>query len=165
MPTQASKTSAAVYQGLADKIATIQNFYTASLSHADVRALAESLAMNAGGALDIKGFFSKLKSLLRYIPDPTGTELIKAPWVMVDQMHETGSASGDCDDFASLAYTLLHSVGVPAELYVGWYAKSTEPSHIFVGVPQKSGGYVAFDLVANVYGQTIPGLTGVQAYA
>lgn len=166
MPSPSISTSSAPFEGLSDKISQIQRFYRESLSYADVRALAESLAFNAGDELDIKSFFSRLKDLVRYLPDPTGAELIKAPWVMVDDILNGGKATGDCDDFATLAYALLHSVGIDAELYVGWYNGASplavdDPSHIFCGVPQKDGTWAAFDLVAKEYGQTLPGLSGI----
>lgn len=160
-----SKTSQAAFDGLSDKIAEIRHFYDTSLSYPDVRALAESLSFDSRNALDIEGFFTKLKALTRYLPDPVGVELIKAPWVMVDEIHGHGVATGDCDDLAALAYSLLHSVGVPAELYVGWYGANEYPTHIFVGVPQKDHSYKAFDLVAPKYGVTKSGLSKVKAYA
>jgi hypothetical protein len=153
------------FDGLDDKISAIRGFYESSLNHPDVRALAEDLAFDAKAQLDIEGFFDKLRSLVRYLPDPTGAEFIKAPWVMVGEIHDKGYAVGDCDDLASLAYSLLHSVGVGAVLYVGWYGGHPNPSHIFVGIPQKVGGYTPFDLVADRYGQTKEGRTGVKAYA
>ncbi len=165
MPQAKSSSSVEAYEGLGAKISQIQRYYDESLQHADVRALAEAICSNPQGSLDIVGFFDKLKSLTRYVPDPTKAELIKAPWVMVEQIHNEGKAAGDCDDLASLAYTLLHSVGVPAMLYVGWYRGSTNPSHILLGIPQKKGGYAAFDMVANRYGQTNAGITRAEAYA
>jgi transglutaminase-like putative cysteine protease len=159
-----AETSTSEYQGLAEKIATIREFYVESQSHADVRTLAEELSFNEG-VLDIEDFFRKLKGLTRYIPDPTGAELIKAPWIMADEITSRGFAAGDCDDLATLAYALLHSVGIEARLYVAWYGKSAEnPSHIFVGVPQKNGKYFAFDLVADRYGETLSGISRVEAY-
>jgi len=162
---QQTTASNGAFEGLSQKIAEITRFYEDSLSHPDVRALAEALAYDDHGSVDVVGFFNHLKSLVRYLPDPTGVEFIKAPWAMVKEIQTVGSATGDCDDFAALAYTLLHSVGVEAELYVGWYDNAANPSHIFVGIPEKSGAYRAFDLVANAYGQTKAGLTGVKSYA
>lgn len=153
------------FEGLDDKIAVITGYYDQSLTYGAVRALADSLAFNDRGLLDIRGFYDKLRALVHYLPDTTGAEFIKAPWIMAEEIQERGFASGDCDDLASFAYALLHSVGVPAELYVAWYGREQDPSHIFVGVPQKSGVYYAFDLCARVYGQTIPGLSKVEAYA
>jgi hypothetical protein len=150
--------------GLIDKVDAIRKFYDSTSDHPDVRALAEDLSFNKAKQLDIEGFFSKLKSLVRYLPDPTGRELIKAPWVMVSEIHERGFTTGDCDDLASLSYSLLHSVGIGAALYVGWYDGSSVPSHIFVGVPTVLGGYTPFDLVAEKYGQTKGGRTHVEAY-
>lgn len=153
------------FDGLVDKIDAIRQFYDASLSHPDVRALAESLAFDSKGKLDVVGFFDKLRAMTRYLPDPTGAEFIKAPWVMVDEIHDKGFAVGDCDDLASIAYSLLHSVGVGAALYVGWYDGRAQPSHIFVGIPQVTGAYMPFDLVADKYGQTKNGRTRVKAFA
>ena len=160
---QSVTSSAAAHNGLQDKIDAIRAYYRQSLNHVDVRAIADSLAFDKSGRLDISGFFDKLHSLIRYLPDPTGAELIKAPWAMVDEIHERGFASGDCDDLASLAYTLLHMLGVSAKLIVGWYG-GPSPTHIYVGVPQKTGGYLPFDLVWPAYGKTKRGAVRTRAY-
>lgn len=162
--TTTTTNSTGAYEGLDEKIDAIRSFYSQSHSHPDVRALAESISFT-GGRLDITGFFNRLKSFTRYIPDPTDAELIKAPWIMVEEIHDRGFSAGDCDDLASLAYAVLHAVGVPAKLRVAWYGGAKNPSHIFVVIPQTNGSMMAFDLVANAYGQTKAGATKTQDYA
>ena len=153
--------------GLADKVRLIRNYYTQSLRYAQVRAFAEKASMGTAGAgkPSVNAMFAALRAVVRYIPDPVGAELIKAPWVMVDEINKQGWTAGDCDDFASLAYTLLRNVGVPAELAVAWYGDAL-PRHIFAAVPLKDGKtMLPFDLVAPNIGVTKTGSTQVQYYA
>lgn len=104
-----------------------------------------------------------MRGHFRYIPDPVGTELIKAPWVQVSEIGDMGYTMGDCDDASSLAYTFLHSVGIPAKLAVGWYG-TENPSHIWVQVPTRDGGQLPFDLCARTLGDTKQGASQVTTY-
>jgi transglutaminase-like putative cysteine protease len=152
-------------EGLADKIDMIRRYYTSSLRYAQVRAFAEKSAMSKQGKPSINALFAALRSFVRYVPDPVGVELIKAPWVMIDGINKQGWTAGDCDDFASLGYALLRNVGVPAQLAVAWYGDAT-PRHIFDVVPMKSGAsMLPFDLVAPNLGVTKTGTTKVVYYA
>lgn len=152
------------FQGLIAKLGIIRDYYPASLRYRSVRAFAEQAAMPPGlGKPSPKALFCNLKSVFRYIPDPVGAELIKAPWQMVREIGDQGWTAGDCDDAASFAYTLLNSVGVPARLGVGWYGQK-DPSHIWTVVPLAGGVSVPFDLCGKVFGETKPGATRVQYY-
>ncbi len=151
------------FQGLADKIALITGYYGSSLRHPRIRASAEKYSLDETGSPNVVALFARLRSNFRYIPDPVGSELIKAPWVQLSEIDQRGYTMGDCDDAASLAYTFLHSVGVPAELAVGWYGQP-DPSHIWVEIPTKNGGYLPFDLCARQIGVTKEGASLVKRY-
>lgn len=150
------------FQGLPDKISLITGYYGESLRHAGVRSTAERFSVDELGSPNVLALFARLRSHFRYIPDPIGSELIKAPWVQVSEIEQRGYTMGDCDDAASMAYTMLHSIGVPAKLAVGWYGREN-PSHIWVEIPMKDG-WLPFDLCARQIGVTKDGATKVNRY-
>lgn len=152
------------YQGLADKIGLIRRYYEGSMRYPSVRAYAEKASMGPETLPSVETLFATLRAVTRYVPDPVGVELIKAPWVQVDEIRTRGYTAGDCDDFASLSYTLLRNVGVAAELAVAWYGDNPNPTHIFVVIPTKGGGRIPFDLVAPQLGVTKPGISMAAAY-
>lgn len=162
-----SFTSDAPLEGLADKVSLIRRYSEESLAHPIVKRMAEDLAFNEHGIIDLKKLFSALRSKLRYVKDPVGAEYIKAPWIMADEIGDRGFSTGDCDDFASLAYALLRSIGVPARLVVGWYDGQPNPSHIWARVPLSSlpKHVWEFDLVAPVLGMTKANPDRVAEYA
>lgn len=49
---------------------------------------------------------------------------------MISEIEQQGYSAGDCDDQATLTYTLLNMIGIPAALRVAWYGK-TMPQHIY----------------------------------
>lgn len=157
--------SNAQYEGLADKIDLIRDYFQRSLSYSSVRSFAVQNSMdNTLGKASIQVLFANLKSHVRYVPDPVGMEYIKAPWVMVQEINSQGWTEGDCDDFTSLSYALLRTLGIPAEMAVAWYDEQPNPTHIFVLVPTKDGARLPFDLVAPRLGVSKTGITGVQVY-
>jgi hypothetical protein len=150
------------FQGLEDKIKLILDYYRESLRYQTIRVAAEQYSLDDTRQPNIASLFARLRSHFRYIPDPVGNEYIKAPWVQMDEINQRGATMGDCDDAASLAYVMLHSIGVPAKLAVGWYG-NPDPSHIWVEVPL-SDGWLAFDLCARQVGVTKEGATRVERY-
>ncbi len=164
MPAARIQTSYEPFQGLGSKIRIIQDYYSRSDLYPSVRALAERLYMSAAHRATIQALFANLRASVRYVADPVGAELIKAPWVMAQEIAARGWTAGDCDDFASLSYSLLKSVGLPAVLAVGWY-NNPLPSHIWARFARKDGSVVDFDLCAPYLGQTKPGATRVSIYA
>lgn len=151
------------YQGLAEKIRLIRDYYVASMKQASVRRFAEKSSVGDMGP-SINVLFTRLRSHVKYIPDHVDAELIKSPGVMVDEINAQGWSGGDCDDFASLSYTLLRSVGIPAELAVVWYDNEASPRHILAVVPMKNGEKIPFDLVAPQLGVTQKNVTKVAYY-
>ncbi len=152
------------FQGLDDKIKLITDYYQQALRYRSVRTRAESYSIDGSGQPNVVQLFAKLRSHFRYIPDPVGAELIKAPWIQTSEIDKQGYTLGDCDDAASLAYTMLRMVGVPAKLTVGWYGGNADPSHIWTESPLSDGSYLAFDLCAREVGITKAGATRVEHY-
>lgn len=163
MQTQLS-TSDGAYAGLAAKIQIIRGYFPQSIKYPAVRSFVEKASMGKLGRPSLRALFTVLRTHFRYLPDPVGFELIKAPWAMIQEIGSLGYTTGDCDDAASLAYTLLHLVGISAKLAVGWYG-GQDPQHIWTQVPLKDGKVVDFDLCAPTLGQTKGGQSEVKTYA
>ena len=147
---------------MADKVKLIVSYYQDSLRKPAVRAAAEEYGMDVTSNPNIVALFARLRSHFRYLPDPVGAELIKAPWVQVSEIGQRGYTVGDCDDAASLSYTMLHMAGIPAKLAVGWYGEA-DPRHIWAVIPT-SEGMLPFDLCARALGESKPGATDIQYY-
>lgn len=152
------------FQGLSDKVKLITDYYFKSLRYPSIRSTAEKFSVDELNTPNVVNLFGRLRSHFRYIPDPVGSELIKAPWVQMGEINDQGYTMGDCDDAASMAYSLLHSIGVPAKLAVGWYGNYTDPSHIWVEIPLQDDKWLPFDLCARTIGVTKEGATRVEHY-
>lgn len=155
--------SDAPFQGLRDKIDVIKGYYISSLRYPSIRSLAEVGSMTKLGKPSVSALFAFLRGHTRYISDPVGAELIKAPWVMAAEMARQGWSGGDCDDLASLAYTCLQLIGKPAALAVGWYDGNVNPSHIFA-IAQDTTPATVFDLCAPSLGVTKTGVSKFEVY-
>lgn len=142
------------FNGLAQKIRFARTKAEEALSRPAVRSFAEAAAGRGTRYEQAQRMFYTLRSVVNYVADPVGAEFIKAPWVMVEEIRERGFAAGDCDDQATLAYTLLRSIGIPSKLRVGWYGSSM-PGHIYA-VAQLNGQWVAFDTTNSVFGREKP---------
>lgn len=152
------------FQGLDDKVRIIVGYYGVALKYRSIRAMVERFSLDDFGNPNAVALFANLRAHFRYIPDPVGAELIKAPWIQTKEIDQLGYTMGDCDDAASLAYTALHLIGVPAKLAVGWYGDNVDPSHIWVEIPMDGGAYLAFDLCARQTGVTKAGASRVEHY-
>lgn len=153
------------YNGLATKIQYIRDCYRdALLGHPEVRAYAEAIAGAAPKLNQIKAMFEALKKAYFYAGDPegfvfnketVGVELMKAPWEMVNAIRSSGHSSGDCDDQATLNYTLLKIMGIPAVVRVVWYSGSM-PGHIYLLAALNEDTWVPFDTTSPSLGYERP---------
>ena len=76
-----------------------------------------------------------VKTHIRYVKDPVGTESLQAPDMMIRMMKDAGYAMGDCDDMSLLIAALLMSIGIrPAFRAVKYKASSPTYNHIYVVV-------------------------------
>jgi transglutaminase-like putative cysteine protease len=145
------------YNGLVQKIQTIQDYYKRTVfGFPEVREWAESQAGRGSRAQQAQAVFSAVKAKVNYVGDPQSfeqsgdtihVELIKSPWTMIDEIDNRGFSAGDCDDQASLNYTLLKLIGVPAAVRVAWYGDEEMPKHIYA-LAGINGIWTPFDTCA-----------------
>jgi transglutaminase-like putative cysteine protease len=156
-PLQTLKEAPGDYNGLLDKIKLIRQYYRQTVAqYPEVRTWAEGAVGRGDRIAQLQALFNAVKSQVNYVGDPSGyqdgddfrsIELIKSPWTMIDEIDSRGFSAGDCDDQASLNYTLLKSCGFPSFIRVIWTDGSENPSHIYA-VTSVNNEDVAFDTCA-----------------
>jgi hypothetical protein len=94
-------------------------------SHPAVQQAADQL----GGPWVVNDF---LRATWRIVPDPFDVEFISSPVRQLALLSERGYLSGDCDDAATLAASILAAGGWPCVLVAIRLHGHTEFSHVFV---------------------------------
>lgn len=133
----------------------MRRFYQESLArHSEVRTVAETAAGRGSRLAQARRLFEFVRAHVNYTADSIGYEVTKAPWVMIDEIASRGFSAGDCDDQASLNYTLLKTLGIPAQFRVGWYGKRN-PQHIYI-IARLNNQWYPFDTCFNKFGVEHP---------
>ena len=139
------QTLAGAFNGLEQKIRFIKHGYQKALVDPLARRFVEITAGRGTREEQARAIYNAVRSRLNYLPDPVGVELTKTPSVILAEMDTRGgSTSGDCDDHASLNYSLLQLAGIPAKLRVIWYGPGSNPKHIYA-IAFLAGRWVPFD--------------------
>jgi transglutaminase-like putative cysteine protease len=155
MPYPNLRQAPGAYNGLATKIKFARNAWTDSLVRPEVRAFAEASAGKGSRVVQAQRLFNALREHVRYYNDHFGIESTKAPWVMIHEIKTRGWTGEDCDGQATLAYVLLRSIGIPANLRVGWYGQNQNPGHIYA-LAYLNGDWVPFDTTMREMGKEQP---------
>jgi hypothetical protein len=86
--------------------------------------------------------------------DPRTVELVKAPYLIAQEILDGGRPSLDCDDFAGMECAMGLAMGGPAQLATVafrrmFYEGRQQYSHVFGEVQEpKTGRWIALDPVA-----------------
>jgi hypothetical protein len=125
--------------------------------HFETRRLIEVVCEN----LDSKDYTSEylaayyfLLQRTRYMRDPRVTELVKAPWVMSQQIIEGRRPSLDCDDMITELGSMLQQMGGRVELVTAAFANQfvdgrRQYSHVFLrALEPRNGRWIVLDPVA-----------------
>ncbi len=104
---------------------------------ARIRLRAESLlkyTLERDEVAEVQSLFRFVQNRLHYVNDPEGTELLKNPMYLDDQVRAEGSFMGDCDDASGYLAALLKSVGYNVNLVIVTpdNAPGFDYRHIFV---------------------------------
>lgn len=101
-----------------------------------------------------KELFTILKHNTTYQSDPVGIELLQSmPSLFEDNYHGYNkSGQGDCDCLSITTLACCAVLGIPCRLVLVGNSKDM-PTHVYCEVMDK-GKFVAFDLVAPMYGVT-----------
>jgi len=138
LPDQAP-TSKMEYSGAPQTIAVMRKAVLEDASHFDTRQLAESVCEG----LDSKDYTSEYAALYhfllqrtRYMRDPRRVELVRAPYLVSQQIMAGHRPSLDCDDMATWLAAAVLAVGGKAEFMTVAFAKmffegTQQYSHVF----------------------------------
>jgi hypothetical protein len=145
------------YRGAPQTVGVMRRAALDSQSHLAVRELAERVC----SAIDSKDYTSEYLALYnfvlqrcRYMRDPRTVELVKAPYLVAQEILQGGRPSLDCDDMSSLIGALALSVGgnvrfVTVAFRDAFYAGQRQYSHVFVqALEPRSGLWIVLDPVA-----------------
>ncbi|MGE0160724.1 MAG: transglutaminase domain-containing protein [Gemmatimonadales bacterium] len=72
-----------------------------------------------------------LEGGVRFEHDPAGTELLKPPDMMLEEIELNGQAAGDCDDVAVLGAALGRAVGLPARFRLLAFRPGAPYEHVY----------------------------------
>ncbi len=89
-----------------------------------------------------------VKSHVKYVPDPDGTELIIGPFRMLGEINASGLSHGDCDDHVLLLASLLRSIGIDSRVVATKINGSALFNHVILEVDNGRGSWVDVDPVA-----------------
>lgn len=97
-------------------------------------SLARDLVLPAGRrAIDEKIWLIRdwLSGHTKWVPDPLEAEYLVPPRALLDRIHSSGIAAGDCDDIAMLGAALLRAVGIRGRLRAVSFAPFKNFQHVF----------------------------------
>lgn len=98
----------------------------------------------------VLAIYQFLERNTKYVRDPYGLELLKAPQVSL-QLIDAGDIPGlDCDDMVILSMSLLKSIGFRVGMRAVSYTPEKVYTHVYGLVYVKPYGWVPFDLVKNL---------------
>lgn len=99
-------------------------------------------------------FYNLMLNRTRYMRDPRGIELVKAPWVVVRQMLAGHTPNLDCDDLAATLCALLAISGAECRVATVafkdmFYQGRRQYSHVFAQAREpRTGKWITLDPVA-----------------
>lgn len=145
------------YRGAPQTISVMRRAALSSQAHFAVRKLAEAFC----AGLDSKDYSSEYLAIYqlvlqrcRYMRDPRTVELVKAPYLVAEEILSGGRPSLDCDDMSALIAALVLSVGgatrfVTVAFKNAFYNGQRQYSHVFAQAQDpRTGVWVVLDPVA-----------------
>lgn len=150
-------TSRVGYGGAPQTIEVMRRAVLSDADHFETRQIAEIVCEG----LDSKDYTSEYLALYqfllqrcRYMRDPRRTELVKAPYIVSQQLLAGHRPSLDCDDMASWLAAAVTSVGGRADFItcafaLMYYDGEPQYSHVFTrALEPRTGTHIVLDPVA-----------------
>lgn len=145
------------YRGAPQTIAVMRKAALESQTNLAVRQLAEVVCKD----LDSKDYTSEYLALhnlvmqrCRYMRDPKTVELVRAPYLVCQEILQGGRPNLDCDDMAALLGALVLAVGgtarfVTVAFHNAFYKGERQYSHVFCEAHEpRTGTWIVLDPVA-----------------
>lgn len=145
------------YRGAPQTVDVMRRAALVSQTHLVVRRLAEYICSQ----LDSKDYVSEYLAIYnfllqrtRYMRDPRTIELVKAPYVVAEEILAGGRPNLDCDDLSAMLGALILAVGgtvrfVTVAFRDAFYNGKRQYSHVFAqALDPRSGLWIVLDPVA-----------------
>lgn len=147
----------APFKGAPHTVAVIKDGALRSQDHLPVRLLAEEIVSKLGS----KDVVSEVLAVnffiyrnTRYANDPRTVELVRAPFVVVEELASGKTPSLDCDDMVALVAALLLALGREVQIVTvafrhAFYRGRRQYSHVFLRVREpRTKQWIVIDPVA-----------------
>lgn len=154
---QGDKVLSFEYRGAPQTIAVMRRAALGSQSNLAVRQLAEAVCCG----IDSKDYTSEYLALYnlvlgrcRYMRDPRTVELVRAPYLVAQEILGGGRPNLDCDDMSALLGALVLAVGgsirfVTVAFRNAFFNGQRQYSHVFAqALEPRSGLWITLDPVA-----------------
>lgn len=125
-----------------------------------IRAAGTIIPADASAPVGIAALRSWLSSVVAFMPDPAGVELLRTPDYLLRLIQEDGKARGDCDDVATLAAALGLAAGYPARFTLYAFGELLPFTHVFCELYTLCQGWIELDTTRPA--QMPPGLQVVR---
>lgn len=145
------------YRGAPSTVSVIRDAVLRSQEKYNVRQLAEDICCN----LRSKDYLSEILAIYhyvcantRYMRDPRTVELVRAPWVVADELTGGKKPNLDCDDMSVLISALCMSVGCQVRVVTvafrnAFFNGERQYSHVFAQAHEpRSNTWITLDPVA-----------------
>jgi transglutaminase-like putative cysteine protease len=145
------------YRGAPQTVAVIQEAAVQAQTKPVVRMLAEEVSRHLPSKDTVSealAFYNLVLDRTRYMRDPRSVELVRAPWIVVEQIMAGGVPGLDCDDMTALLCALAAISGAECRAVTVafrnmFYKGRRQYSHVFAQVREpRTGHWITLDPVA-----------------
>lgn len=147
----------ASFRGAPHTVAAIKRAALESQGHIRVRLLAEEIisGLESKDALsEVLAIYYWVLTNTRYANDPRTVELVRAPYIVVDEIARGKVPSLDCDDIVALVAALLLSIGREVQVVTvafmhAFYRGQRQYTHVILRVKEpRTRAWIVLDPVA-----------------
>ena len=145
------------YRGAPQTVAVIKRAAVEAQTKPVVRLLAEEVTKHLPSKDTVSealAFYNLVLDRTRYMRDPRGVELVRAPWIVVEQIMAGHTPGLDCDDLSALICGLATSTGAECRVVTVafrnmFYQGRRQYSHVFPQIKEpRTGAWITVDPVA-----------------
>ncbi len=145
------------YRGAPQTVGVMRDAARESQEHLAIRKLAETICQGVASkdyGSEYLAIYYFVLARCRYMRDPRTVELVKAPYIIANDLLAGLTPSLDCDDLAALIAALILSVGGDPEFVTvafknQFYNGERQYSHVFCRAREpRTGQWVVLDPVS-----------------
>lgn len=145
------------YRGAPQTVAVIKDAVLKAQTKPVVRGLAEEVTKHLPSKDTISealAFYNLVLDRTRYMRDPRSVELVRAPWIVIEQIMAGHRPGLDCDDSSALICALAAVSGAECRVVTVafrnmFYQGRRQYSHVFPQIREpRTGTWITLDPVA-----------------